>query len=234
MPLPRVPRSLWLLAALPLLAAGCGDDADSASAAIASLESADDTAAVDDAPVDLSAEDAALAFSECLRAEGIDVPDIGVDADGNLDLGASFQDLGVELGGEEFRSAQETCSPLLEGIAFGGRGDRAGLGDNPELEDAFLDYSACIRAEGFDVGDLSLGQPGGGAGGEPPTGLADGEGPVRGQGQRQGGFGDPTTRFAEQLGLDADDPEVAAALEVCAPIIEDAFAATGVGPGGDE
>lgn len=232
-------RTSWRLvavaAALTVFAAACGDAGAETSgvATLADTDSDTDGAATDDSGTALSPEESALVFSECLRAEGLDVADIGVDADGNIDLGDAFQNSGLDPRSEEFASARDVCFPLLEGTAFGGGGGRAGLADNPELEDAFLAYSDCIRDEGFDVGDLTLGGPGAGAG-TPP---ADGVPPERGAGLGQGGFGDPNTRFATQLGLDPEDPAVAAALEVCAPIIDNAFsgfgAGFGAGPGAD-
>ena len=219
--------TLWLAVGLALFATACGG----ASAETAEIASIDDTTGATDnagATTELSPDEAALAFSECLRSEGIDIPDIGVDADGNIDLRATFTESGIDLRGDDFTAARELCFPLIEGVAFGGAGGRAGLADNPEIEDAFLAYSDCLRDEGLDVGDLTLGQPGAGAG-TPP---ADGEVPERGQGQGQGGFGDPNSRFATQLGLDPEDPEVAAALEVCGSIITDAFSAAGVEPRG--
>jgi len=223
-------RLSWLVAVFVLFATACGSGSDDGDASVATLEDTVDLTA-DDAGADtaLSADQAALAFSECLRAEGIDIPDVGIDAAGNIDVRGSFQDAGIDVRGEEFTASRELCFPLLDGIAFGGAG-RAGQLDNPEIEDALLAFSDCIRDEGFDVGDATLPTPGAGAGGDftPP---ADGEAPQRGQGQGQGGFGDPSARFAGLLGLDAEDPGVAAALDVCGSIITDAFA--GFGPGAD-
>ncbi len=228
----RFPVLIALLAALSLLGAACGSDSDGVSLAIASLEDAAGANLADEPTVedDLSPEDAALAFSECIRGEGIDFPDIGVDASGNPDLRNAFQDAAVDPRSQEFQDASEVCFPLLDGVGFGG-GGRAALGDNPELQDAFVAFSDCIRSEGFDVGDLSLGGGPGAGGQDGDTPPADGEGPQRGQGQGQGGFGDRNARFAQNLGLDASDPAVAAALDVCAPIIDAAFSAVGVGPG---
>ncbi|MFT5201249.1 MAG: hypothetical protein ACI9C1_000621 [Candidatus Aldehydirespiratoraceae bacterium] len=213
---------IWcLFVALGLLASACGSDANTETA-VASLADTESDEDVDTDGADaLTSDEAALAFSECLRGEGIDIPDVGIDADGNIDIRGSFQEADIDVRGEEFTAAREICFPLLDGVAFGG-GQRAGLVDNPEIEDALLAFSDCIRAEGFDVGDAELPQPGAGAGGGTPP--ADGDAPARGAGQGQGGFGDPSARFAGLLGLDAEDPEVAAALEVCGPLVTDAFA----------
>ncbi|MDW3216036.1 MAG: hypothetical protein R8G01_18715 [Ilumatobacteraceae bacterium] len=236
-------RFVALLAggALALTACGSGASAETSAAdGLATLET--DSAATSDPSItsegvdsvagDLAADEAALALSECLRAEGLDVPDIGVDADGNIDLRGAFEDLGP--GDDSFRTAMDACSSVLEGVEFGGGGRGAGLAENTELQDAFLEFSDCIRAEGFeDVADLTFGAPGAGqvGGATPPTGTGDGEGP--GRGQREGGFGDRNDQFAGRLGLDPEDPEVIAALEVCSPIIDQAFSGAGIGQPGE-
>lgn len=236
------PGVLSLGAALALLLGACSSgDADAVADGIATLEGSEASAVGDGAEAstldgdagaeELSAEEIALAFSACMRDEGVDFPDIGVDAEGRIELRAGFED--IETGTDAFRSANETCQPLLADTGFGA-GNRAAIGEDVEIQDALVEFADCMRSEGLDVGDITLGgQNGGGApgdadgsaaGGEPP---ADGQG--RGQGQRQQGFGDPSERLAEQLGLDLEAPEVAAAIDICSPIIEAAFAEQGVG-----
>lgn len=220
--------ALGLLAAGALVLSACGGGESEAGTddEIASLEDAtgdDDTVAAetnDGASVD-DVEQVALDFSACLRGEGVDIPDIGVDADGNINLRDAMQS--AEIDRETMRGAMEACGEILEGVGFGG-GQRGRIADNPEIADAFLDYSDCIRGQGFeDVTDLTFGGPGQNAD----------EAPGQGEGQRQGGFGDRNARFADQLGLDAEDPEVAAALETCQPIIDQAFTDAGIAaPGG--
>lgn len=211
----------------------CGSGTDSASAAddgIATLER-DGTAAGDDASDDagdVPADEAALQFSQCLRDEGLDVADIGVDADGNIDLRSAMDS--VDPGNEDFRAAMEACGSILGDVAFGG-GRGGGDFDDTALQDAFLEFSECIRDQGFeDVPDLSFRAPGGGGpgadGGGPP---ADGSLPPRGEGARPGDFGDRSSIFAEGLSLDPEDPDVIAAIDACSPIIDDA--AGSIGPG---
>lgn len=233
-----------LCGALALSACGSGSTAEAdTDDGLATLETSNSNDADADATAGAvaaadgvaSADEAALALSECLRGEGLDVPDIGVDADGNIDLRGAFQELGP--GDDSFREAMDVCGDVLEGIEFGGgRGGGGGIADNTEIQDALLEFSACIRTEGFeDIADLTLGgqggQPGAAAGDEATT-DADGEAPGPGRGQREGGFGDPNARFAEQLGLDPEDPDVIAALDVCSPIIDQAFSDAGVGDRG--
>lgn len=245
---PRLAPALALAAACLFALASCGGDGDEASAEVASLQASGDAAgdaanaAVrTDGADDLEPDEAALEFSQCMRDEGLDFPDLSVDAEGNIELRSAFQE--VDPSADGFREAFEGCGEILQQSGFGGRRAAA---ESPEVEDALLEFSQCLRAEGHDVGDLTLGQgPGGGgpgADGSPTEGQnganADGDG--NGQGGDQGqtgargpGFGNRGARFAQQLGLDYEDPTVQEAIDGCMTVIDEAFTAAGVGqPGG--
>lgn len=242
-----VGRSRWLFA-VPAVAAltlsACGgttsatdaSSADASSNEVASLDDTESLPDVQDATSTLDADEAALEFSACLREQGLDVPDIGVDADGNVQVRDALD--AVDRTDGSFRDAMDACADILADTGFGGGGGGPGGGirDNVEIQDALVELTDCMRDQGFDEAtELTLGQPGGGqaadgeTAGEPP---ADGQ---RGQGQGQGpGQGDRTARFITQMGLDPEDPAVVEAMDVCAPIIDDAFTAAGVGqPGGN-
>lgn len=226
-------RLLWILALTALVAVGCSSaEDDSADSGVATLEveAAGDAAAAqtEEESPDLSTDDAALEFSSCMRENGVSFPDLAVGADGNIAMRESMQAADPGPRTEEFRAAMDVCQPLLESAGFGG--GRAALTDNVEIADALVEFSDCVRDAGYDVGDLTLDRPGQG-GGEPP---ADGQGGQDGEpnaegGQRQGGFGDINERFASQLGLDPQDPEVIETIETCAPIVTEALAAAGLG-----
>ncbi len=221
-------RSIALLVTiLALVAASCGTNSEGETIGVASLEDsagavADDT----DAEPDATPEEAALEFSQCMRDEGLDFPDIGVDSNGNPDIREAFEGSGVQPGSGDFRDAMNSCGEILASTGFGG-GQRAALADNTELQDSFVEFSACIRDEGYDVGDLTFGA-GTGPGGEAPDGEAA---PERGEGETRTGFGDRDARFADQMGLDIEDPDVAAAFDECGPIIDNAFSGIGLGQG---
>lgn len=220
---------------LALLASACGSDAGAdESSGVATL--ADTTAAAEtateSAATELSADEAALEFSTCIRDQGIDFPDIGVDADGNPELRDAFVEAGVDPRDETFQTAMQSCVDILASAGFGG-GGRAALAENAEFQDALVDFSECVRDAGYDVGDLTFGGPpqGDGAGDGPQVGTDGGDPPPRGE--RQDGFGDRAARIADQLGLDIDDPDVAATIDDCMPVIDTALANAGVGaPGG--
>ncbi len=229
-----------MVAILGLLITACGNSADDGGSEVATLDTeltdlvtAAEAAASDGEPTasDLSPDEAALAFSQCMRDEGLDFPDLSLDAEGNIELRAAFQTVNPQV--EGFREAMGVCGEILQqSTGFGG--DRRSLIESPEVQDALLGFSQCVRDEGYDVGDLTLERPGGGpgqgpgagagAGSENPAGEGNGEGP-----ERQPGFGNRSARLAENLGLDYDDPAVQETIEGCMPIIEDAFAQAGVG-----
>lgn len=237
----RVSFALIGLAAAALLSS-CGGDGDAAAALdeVATLEASvldGDDAAADAATVqtegtsDLAPDEAALEFSQCMRDGGLDFPDLSVDAEGNIELRAAFQSVDREADG--FREVMDGCRELLRQTGFGG-GRREAL-ESTEVQDALLEFSACVREDGFDVGDLTLGGQGqgpgaGGDGGQSQGGEEDGGGPGQGQeGQRQQGFGNPNARFAENLGLDYEDPAVQETIDDCAIVVEEAFSSAGIG-----
>ncbi|MEM7284893.1 MAG: hypothetical protein AAF480_00945 [Actinomycetota bacterium] len=210
-----------LLGLLALVATACGGEDEAAASSndggIATLAEPADDVGSDEAPVDaeLAADEAALEFSQCMRDQGLDFPDIGVDAEGNPDLRSSFVDSGITPGSEEFRTGLEACGSILQTAGFGG--GRGNAADDPAVQDGLVEYSQCLRDEGLAVGDIQLG--GQGQGGD-------------GQRQGQGGGVDRGGRIAAFLGIDPDDPEVAAALETCGPILDRLFTQVAGGAGG--
>lgn len=180
-------RILLLLLGVTLLAAACGgDDGETAAATPAvvvenagsattdttpaeEVETADDTPTDDSAdPVEVAAdatdEELALAFAECMRAEGIDFPDPIVAADGSVTLidVSNPSDLPFDPNDPAFDAATDVCGPLLQGASFLPGAD----GDLTEVEDDLLAFASCLRDLGFDVDDpdLSNGFAGGPAG----------------------------------------------------------------------
>jgi hypothetical protein len=234
-------KTLAIVALVALVGSACSSGADaSADEGVASLEvtAAGDAASAqtEEETPDLTSDEAALAFSACMRENGISFPDLAVGADGNIELRDSFQDADPGPQDPAFRAAMDECRPMLESAGFGG--GRGALLDNVEVADALVEFSDCVRDAGYDVGDVDFGQPGQNRGTPPDEnqaadGAADGQGEGGGQnaegGNRQGGFGNIGSRFAEQLGLDPEDPDVIATMDSCTPIITDAMAAAGIG-----
>ena len=146
------------LIVLALVVAACGG-ADEPAGGVASLE---------DGTVDLStttatpttADEALLEFSQCMRDEGIPLPDIAVDADGAPILDPALLDT-IDVQSDEFNDAFETCQPILAASqAFN-------VDIDPELQalimDQLFEFAQCMRDNGFDdfpdPNEISAGGP---------------------------------------------------------------------------
>ena len=144
-----------VLLALALVAAACSDD--SAPPLVASLETESSTTlpAETDADPIAASEDAVLAFTQCLRDQGIDIDDPTVDADGNLQLAPIT--LEVEVSSDdpeampdpsELEALMAPCEEHLEGMVM-----NASATDMTEMEDSLLAYAECMRSNGVDMPD---------------------------------------------------------------------------------
>jgi hypothetical protein len=212
--------------ALTVTLAACGGSS-SASLKVASLGGSGADGATTTS-VSQTPQQAALAFVACLRQQGLTVNDPTFDANGNPQGNILA---GLDRTNPATRTALRTCRTKLGGVTFGG-GRRF---DPTVIQNAYNDFTACLRSKGLNVKDITFGRPRGasGAGGAGGNGGApDGSGPAGG-GFRGGGFGggsgpggqgfNPTTRLIQQLGLDTTDPKVQAAVTACQPIITQAF-----------
>jgi hypothetical protein len=137
-------------------AAAPDEETESAEANEADATAADVTNDTDDATsTDATDEELALAFAECMRSEGIDFPDPTVAADGSVSLippgGAAA--LNFDPDDPAVSDAGDVCAPLLEGASFLPSGED----DLTELEDNLLAFAECLREQGIDVADPSLG-----------------------------------------------------------------------------
>ena len=176
-------RSLLTAVLLVLLLTACSG---AAGEGVASLDD-DANAAGSAAPgEELSFEEQVLAFSQCMRDSGVeDFEDPEFNADGSLVLRGEFSQ--SEADQDTIEAAFETCRSHLEGLAFG-----PGAIDLTEIQDRLLEFSTCMRENGYDLPDPDF------------TGLLSGD--------ANGPFGD------EQI--DPDDPVFTAALEACQHIFE--------------
>jgi hypothetical protein len=156
-------------------------------------------------------EEAALAFSQCMRDEGVtDFPDPQFsEGGGGVTLGSpDGEDGGIDFQSDEVQAAFEACGELLERAAFGPGG---GNFDETELQDNLLAMAECLRDQGLDVDDPDLSNFGPVAGGPPPDDEASED-----EGDGEGTAGTPRTRvFSIFRDLDMDDPVVQAAIEAC-------------------
>jgi len=95
----------------------------------------------------MSFEQAALDFTECMRAENIDFPDIRLDAEGRPQLGDVLDQ--VDTASPEFRAALATCSSILT------QAGALELSSDPELQAVIIDqlasFSECMRTNGVET-----------------------------------------------------------------------------------
>ena len=102
-------------------------------------------------------EEALLAFTECMREHGVDMPDPQLGEGGGVvfEVPAGGDD-GDVVGpdDEDFREADEACRHLLEGAGIGpGTG-----GELPEeIQEAMLAFAECMREQGIDMPDPGAG-----------------------------------------------------------------------------
>ncbi len=187
---PRGLRAVLGVMALAAALAGCGGGGE--EAALPSVDGG--TPAAGDrggagtggSESDTSMEDAALAFAQCMRDQGVeDFPDPEFGSGGTIRVPLpEGGEGGAPAGpGEIDREAFDACQDEL-----GGGGIAPAPEDRAELQDQLVDMAQCLRDQGLDVDDPQFGEDGlpVGPGGDTPLGD-----------------------------LDLDDPDVQAAMEAC-------------------
>jgi hypothetical protein len=146
-------------AALLLAVAGaCGGGTSEAGDDVASLDDAGasvtttDSSTPDAADAPADPEEAMLAFAECMREHGVDMPDPQTDGGGGgvIDITGDADDA-------TFQDAQEACEPLMENA----------MGDieidpeqQAEMEEQMLAFAECMREHGVDMPDPVFGSDG--------------------------------------------------------------------------
>lgn len=99
-------------------------------------------------PTRASVEAALLAFSQCMREQGItDMPDPTVDSEGNVQIKRPPGGHGSGAH-EAFAAARNKCDKYLRGVTQG-----FSHGDLTKTQDQFLRLAQCLRDRGVDVPD---------------------------------------------------------------------------------
>jgi hypothetical protein len=140
-------KSLTLVLALFLLGPACnGSEGPGAS-----IPRSDDLASGGGSGTDvtasprLSLEEATLQFTDCMRDEGIDMPDIRIGADGRPLLGDVSRR--VDIADPSFQDALSTCASILS------EAGALDLTSDPELQavvqDQLQSFSECMRENGI-------------------------------------------------------------------------------------
>jgi hypothetical protein len=136
-------RATLALLAVAAFAVACtgGSAAPSGVASLGSQSPAPGSST--DPAASIDPEDAILAFAECMREHGVDMPDPQVGANGEISMGIR----GDGSNRAEMQAAQEACGDLMEGAL----GEPREL--TPEQKDNMLAFASCMREHGIDMPD---------------------------------------------------------------------------------
>ncbi len=190
----RVPTFLMLAlagVALAVLAAGCGGS--KSSSGVANLGTG--TVAASTTPTTTTAvtrqdfQTAVLAYTKCLRSQGIQIADPnfsqGGGGGGGAGGGGLFGGSAANRNDPKFRKAQAKCRPILAAVR-----PQFSPANRQAFQDAALKFAQCMRKNGVNVPD--------------PNFSGGGGGPGAGGGGLFGG-----------ANIDRSDPKVQAAIQTC-------------------
>jgi hypothetical protein len=141
---------------LAALASACGGGGDDDTGDVATLgdtgAATDDTTAegetASDAPTD--PQEAALAYAECMRENGIDMPDPEFSNGGGVAIAIGGEE--GEVDEEALQAAQEVCQPIMEN-ARPSEEDMPSDEEIQEMQDRALEAAQCMRDHGYDWPD---------------------------------------------------------------------------------
>jgi hypothetical protein len=175
-------RIAFAAMAMAGMLAACGSSADNGSDdGVASLGSTTTSPDGDEQTTEtsLDPQEAMLAYTECMRDEGIDMPDPQFSEDGSGGgmvisreaSGEEGQGPAFDMDSEEFQAAEEKCSPIMEAAIGSIEVDPE---QQAEMREQMLEYAQCMRDQGIDFPDPEFGDNGRvtmgmGPGGEAPT-----------------------------------------------------------------
>ena len=130
-----------------LILSSCGGSSEEPE--VATLETTVSSVAVTTTTTTINVEEVAQAAIDCLRAEGIDLPDPTLDANGKIQLDTSLDLSAFEP--DDLAAAQEACADEISAVIVGFVGT-----DLTPLADGLLAYAECMRANGVDLPDPDL------------------------------------------------------------------------------
>ena len=154
------------VAVLTLAAAGAGcgrgggggdDDVASIDNASATTETTEDGGGGGNRPDSQEFQDAALAYAQCMRDHGIDVPDPTFTDDG----GGMTQRIpeGEDPESDEFQAAEEECRSAMEDALP--EPEQLSPEEQAERQDQLLEMAQCMRDKGYDMPDPEVNGDGG-------------------------------------------------------------------------
>jgi hypothetical protein len=132
-------RITIIVATFALIAAACSSDGADTGVASLTTEAA---AAASSTTGPVNDEQALIAFSACMRDQGVDFPDPVVDADGYPRFEFSDPE---SIDRDALFEAGKECMDLIDGVVLG-----LPDFDTAEFNDTFLEYASCMRDHGFE------------------------------------------------------------------------------------
>jgi hypothetical protein len=208
----EIPR--WKLAALGAVAlltvttAACGSSSDGTK--VASIDDKGSESAEDGgggqggSGEQVDFEDAMLEYAQCMRDNGVDMPDPTFSEDGKGAIAIQGRTAGAGAGAgpdpssADFEEAAEVCDPIMEDARS--NMPQPSPEEKAEMQDEMLAFTACMREHGVDMPDPTFTDDGGVALTAPGKGPAP-DAPAGGDPEASEG---PRT-----------DPAFEAALEEC-------------------
>jgi hypothetical protein len=103
--------------------------------------------------------DAAFEYAECMRENGVDMPDPEVNEDGGV--GIAIGDQGGAVSPEDVEAAEEECRPILDEAEPEGGGPQLTPEEVAEQQDRALAMAECMRDRGYDFPDPEVDEHGG-------------------------------------------------------------------------
>lgn len=102
-------------------------------------------------------QDAMLEYTQCMRDNGIDMPDPQFEEGGGVSMGFGPES-GVDPESEEFKAAEEECRAILDEA----RPDvQLTPEEQAEMQDRLVAMAECMRARGHDMPDPQVNEDGG-------------------------------------------------------------------------
>ena len=151
--------ALAAVLALTMSVTACGSKDDDPGVATLNGSDGDGDGSDDDggeADSEEELEEQALAFSQCMRENGVpDFPDPNIE-DGRIEMRIGGPDGAGEIDQDAMEKAMKEC----EDLAPRGGGNFSEE-DRQQMQDAFLEYAQCMRENGYDMPDPDFSGEGG-------------------------------------------------------------------------
>ena len=149
----RTRLAIFMPLLIAVVAAACSGSSDSDEVASLGETATSTTVSPGEPDATVDTEEAVIAFTECLRDEGLDVEDPKVDANGHVQLPpigfVAESEEEMDAAAQELEAAFATCEHHLEGVTLIGSGPESDVA----FEDALVEYASCMRSQGIDMPD---------------------------------------------------------------------------------